>query len=682
MSCHYKPRDYQVEAVDRVFEELANVRSTLMVMATGVGKTWCYLKVAERFLAENQSRVLVIAHREELITQPAQRWRADQEEWPAIEMGVLRSEISDDCDMFDSAPMNDRLVIASIPTLNSGKRCKNCTADCQECNGTGKKTTPCGCEDGCGDCKGSGESKAKCKVCSGDGWICIEDDCRDCFEHFVRRMMKFPPQDFGLIVCDEAHHSPASTYTRIFRYFRQNQAVKIVGTTATPDRSDEEEMGQVYESVAYEYNLPQPILDGWLTPIEQQFITVEGLNLTNIRTTAGDLNKGDLEHEMLAEKALHGVTTPLVEIACGLPEGTIDGLINENRLHDLPELCTKRESVLIHAVDVAHAERMTEIINRYFPESALCIIGTTQKHIRRDGLKRFGEGGYQFLLSCGVFLEGTDLPNVSIIGMARPTKSRALYSQMLGRGVRPLSGLVDGVADPEERCRLIRESSKPCCTVIDFVGNSGRHKLVCAIDVLGDSEPDELVNGIIRKAAKLGQPVDILKAISQAKQEAQDARQKQAREDAAARLAAQEEAAKRSAERRRGIVAGASYSRQTINPFDVFDMSPQREPGYHKGRKPSEAMRETLKKAGVPFNDETSWWEAHCLIETIFDRRRKGLASYKQTKWLTDHGYSSETSFDDCRKIMDAWAKNNWKKPASIDGVGKPKPENDFGEWL
>src|SRR5215471_8168140 len=112
--------------------------------------------------------------------------------------------------------------------------------------------------------------------------------------------------------------------------------------------------------------------------------------------------------------------------------GNIDRLVSVNQLANLPALCTKREPTLVHAVDVAHAERMTEIINRYFPDSALCIVGTTPKTIRRDGLRKFAEGGYQFLLSCGVFLEGTDLPNVSIIGMARPTKSRSLHGQMIG----------------------------------------------------------------------------------------------------------------------------------------------------------------------------------------------------------------------------------------------------------
>src|SRR5260370_22575756 len=113
-------------------------------MATGVGKTEIYLQITERFLDENlDTRCLVIAHREELITQPAVRWRRNRGEYPAIEMGELRSNVREDPDLFGGAPVNDRIVMASIQTLNSGKRCKNCTADCQNCQATGKIFATC-----------------------------------------------------------------------------------------------------------------------------------------------------------------------------------------------------------------------------------------------------------------------------------------------------------------------------------------------------------------------------------------------------------------------------------------------------------------------------------------------------------------------------------------------------------
>jgi superfamily II DNA or RNA helicase len=663
----YVPRDYQLACIEAIFGDfIAGKLSTLCVMATGVGKTEVYLQVAERFLEENPGqRCLVIAHREELISQPARRWKRNREEWPAIEMGEQRAnQRTDQGEMFEYAPTNDRIVLASIQSLNSGKRCVDCTADCQDCAGNGKLLIECGCEEGCENCKGSGKIKAKCRPCKGDGWICTLDDCMLCFEHFIRRMQKFDPQEFGLIIVDEAHHIIADSFTRTVRYFRNKRPrILLLGFTATPDRTDEEALGQVFESVAYEYSLPAPIYDGWLTPVDQQFITVEDLNLANVRVTAGDLNSGDLEREMTAEKVLHKVTTPLVEIACGMKQGTIDELITRNEIHRLPEFCKRHEPTLVHCVDVAHAERTTEIINRYLPGSALCIIGTTDKTIRRDGLKRFAEGGYQFLLSCGVFLEGTDLPNVSVIGMARPTKSRALYAQMLGRGLRPMPGLVDGIPDAETRCKAIAQSRKPKCLVIDFAGNSGKHKLISAADILGNELPDELVSGVIRKAAISGQPVDILKALAAEKAAQEEEARKQARAEAQRREAKQAEADKRAAQRRQGIVAGANYTTQSINPFDVMDVARQREPGWHKGRMPSEAMKESLRKAKIPFTEQTTFWEAHLLIDAMIKRRKENKCTYSQAKTLQKHGYSGNETFDEASKLIDAIAKNGWKRP-------------------
>jgi superfamily II DNA or RNA helicase len=628
------------------------------------GKTEVYLQVAERFIKETGLKVLVIAHREELISQPAKRWHRNTDTWPMIEMGDLRAG-SECLPEGMGGVRNDRLVICTVQTLNSGRRCNQCTADCQACSTKGKIYVDC--EDchgepghECEECEGDGKVKKKCKPCKGDGWICVQEDCDHCFEHFCRRMQKFDPEEFGLIIIDEAHHSPAVSYLRAIRYFRsKNKKILLLGLTATPDRADEEALGQVYETVAYIYNLPHPITDGWLTPVDQRFIVIDELNLSNIRTTAGDLNEGDLEIEMLLERVLHKVTTPLVEIACGLEEGTIDRLIKMNGLSDLPDLCTKREPTLVHAASVAHAERMTEIINRYLPDSALCIVGTTAKDVRRDGIERFGAGHYQFMLSCGVFLEGTDLPNVSVVGMARPTKSRALYAQMLGRGLRPLSGLVDGIPDAAERRRLIEESDKRTCTVIDFVGNSGRHKLISVADILGDAFPDEMVSTVIRKAVSANQPIDILKELQRIREEEEQRRRELARQDAARRAEREQQLQKQAAARRAGIVAGATYIQRQVDPFGVFDLAPAREPGWFKGKVPTEGQREFLRKAKVPIAQDASFWDAHRLCEEVSRRRKEGLSTFKQTELLQEWGFTNadQLKFDKASRLIGAKLK-------------------------
>ncbi len=679
MNPNYVPREYMDECIDSVFLMWEKYWSVLVVMATGTGKTEAYLQIVERFLEENPTqKALVVAHREELISQPANRYRRNTGSYPSIEMGDERAG-SYESELFDGARRDERTVIATMQTLNSGRRCQRCTADCQTCAATGKVDQDCGECDGTGyahvaeeegvddliddhdepciACDATGKEKGKCKLCKGDGWICIEEECDICFEHFCRRMQKFDPAEFGLLVIDEAHHSTADTYTRLIRYLRsKNPNLLVVGFTATPDRADEEELGKVYQTVAYEYNLPKPIQDGWLVPVEQRFILVEDLNLSLCRTTAGDLNGGDLEREMMAETILHKITTPLIEIACNLPEGTIDRLIKENSVDQLTGLCGKREPTLVHAASVAHAERLTEIINRYLPDSALCIVGTTDKEVRRDGITRFGKGEFQFILSCGVFLEGTDLPTVSIVAMARPTKSRSLYAQMLGRALRVLSGLVDGVSDVTTRLKLIAASEKPKCLAIDFVGNSGRHKLVNAADVLGNAEPDELVDRVIRKAMTAGQPVDILREMQRVKDAMEAERKEQNRKDAEERRKKEEEARKKAADRRSGIVAGATYSQQEVDPFCVFDLAPEREPGYYRGKPPTPNQIEFLNKAKIPIPEEATLWQCSKLIEEVIRRRKKKLCTYGQAKTLKQWGFADadEWSFDRASNILGA----------------------------
>jgi superfamily II DNA/RNA helicase len=306
---------------------------------------------------------------------------------------------------------------------------------------------------------------------------------------------------------------------------------------------------------------------------------------------------------------------------------------------------------------------MTEIINRYFPDSALCIVGTTPRNVRRSGLERFARGEFQFLLSCGVFLEGTDLPHVSIVGMARPTKSRALYCQMIGRGLRVLPGLIDGIPTAEERVRRIAASAKPTCLVVDFVGNSGKHKLVSTADVLGGELPDALVQGVMRKAVKSGQPVDVLRAVSEAKATQEKERRERARKEASEREESQEAAKKRAAERPRGIVAGASYVTQKINPFDIMDVAPKREPPWHRGRKPTDKMKEVLRRNKIPYSPETSFWEAHLLIDEVIRRRKAGLCTYAQAHLLSQYGYPREVSFAEARKIINSLKANGWRRP-------------------
>src|SRR5215813_12632438 len=137
------------------------------------------------------------------------------------------------------------------------------------------------------------------------------------------RMTRFKPHDFGVVIIDEAHHSTTDTYRKIIDYFSANPDIKILGVTATPDRADEEALGQVFKSVAFEYDILTGVQNGWLVDVTQQFFVVKSLDFSHVRTTAGDLNGRDLNAVMEAEENIQGIIHPSLEVIHGLEPGTL-----------------------------------------------------------------------------------------------------------------------------------------------------------------------------------------------------------------------------------------------------------------------------------------------------------------------------------------------------------------------
>ena len=480
-------RAYQHNAIERVLDRFAaGDQRTLLVVPTGGGKTVIFGYLAKLFIEKKMGRVLVMVHREELMKQAADKMKT----LTGVEADIEKAERWSTETGF--AEHKSPLVIASVQTLMSGK--------------VGAK-----------------------------------------------RMNRFAPNDFALLILDEAHHAPANTFTTAINYFCQNAKLKFLGVTATPDRKDGEAMGQIFQSVAYEYTLPQIIADGYLVPIKQRRVFIDGLDFSLCRTTAGDVNQGDLEEAMLFEAPLHGVAHATIEVACRLPK---DSLRQHAEAVEAgvppPELLdgiTPRRT-LIFATSVTHAVRLAEIISRWLKDAADVIHGDMLPEDRTDVLQRFESGEIQFLVGCMVPTEGFDSPSTELIVMARPTKSRALYSQMLGRGTRPafeIAGKLGELETPEERREMIADSKKPWMEVLDFVGNSGKHDLVCSADILGVTFDPAVVEAA-RDAAAKG-PVDMTEALAKAQEDFEEkkrnaeARRKKEEEDRKLALAA--EAAKR-----------------------------------------------------------------------------------------------------------------------------------------
>lgn len=347
-------------------------------------------------------------------------------------------------------------------------------------------------------------SRTKCRGCRGE-------KCELCdWRGFRYRMERFKPEEFGLLIVDEAHHATARSYRLMSEYYRQNPALKILMVTATPKRTDKVGLHNVCDSVAYEMDLRTAIEDGWLCQIRQRFVTVDSLDLSQVKTKAGgDLADGQLERAFLGEtdvdeeKMLHAIAKPTIDEANGEP-------------------------ALIFAAGQEHAIKLAAAFNAYDGVTAEVVIDKTDKEERKRIISRYKNRDTQILVGCMVFTEGFDAPGTSIVAVARPTKSESLYLQMIGRGTRPLAGTVDGISTAEERRAAIASSRKPTCTILDFVGNSGSHKLISVADVLAGStvQPIDL-EAALKEAKSIGESVDMDEMIEKAKQAREDRERRQ-----------------------------------------------------------------------------------------------------------------------------------------------------------
>lgn len=454
------------------------------------------------------------------------------------------------------------------------------------------------------------------------------------------RIGKFDPNDFGLLIIDEAHHATSPSYRRIIDYYMTNPNLVVLGVTATPDRADEQALGQIFESVAFDYEILDAIKDGWLVPIFQQMVSVDSLDYSNVRTTAGDLNGSDLAAVMESEKNLHGIAYSTIDIA-----GDRRGIG--------------------FAASVNHAKTLSEICNRHRAGMSAFVCAGTEKEDRRKIIKDFACGKIQWLWNCGVFTEGFDDSGVEIISMARPTKSRSLYAQMAGRGTRPHESIAHGLNEcpdsPALRRSMIARSVKPSCLIVDFVGNAGKHKLVTVADILGGNVSDEVVESSVNLARKLGKPMRMDKTLEEEEKRLEEIKQRKLAEEA----------------RKARLVVKATYRTQEIDPFSVLDVKPVKSRGWDDGKQFSEKQRNFLRGRGVD-PDKIEYAKGKQLIAIFMDRLDKKLCTVKQAATLERFGYSkaeaSAMKFEQASLALDAIAKNGWKRPKEMPKFN-PAPE-------
>ena len=456
------------------------------------------------------------------------------------------------------------------------------------------------------------------------------------------RMSKWPPDYFGLLVCDESHRSVSPQWKRCLSWYKQNPRLKILGVTATPDRADEEALGQIYETVAKDYEIEDAVDDGWLVRPQQQFITVGTLDFSQIRTTAGDLNGSDLARVMEEEKNEQGMIMPSIEVAFGLPEQTLIKIDPSKWPEFLMSLNRQARTSLFFTASVKQAEITASIFNRAFPGIATWACGKTPEDERKQKLADFKAGRIRIMVNCNLYTEGFDYPGVEVIFVGKPTKSRSLYAQMLGRSLRPAENIAHELNDCDDavaRCAMIAASEKPRATIIDYAGNAGRHKLCCSADILGGNVSDDVLEAAVRTAKERGTPVDMTDIIEE--------EQRKADAEAA---------------RRARLVARAKYVSMTIDPFDAYQIPRPKARGWDAGRQLTEKQQALLAKQGFD-PERLGYTDGKAILTELFRRWEDNQCSFKMAKILRKHGLDGNVSFEVAKQQIDEIAeREGWAK--------------------
>lgn len=488
-------RPYQAEAIAAVWRELARVRSTLLVAATGTGKTVTFAELARNQVSRS-GRVLIVVHRDELIRQARRKCEAIGL-WPDVEKGKER------------ASTLAKVVLASVQSLRGA------------------------------------------------------------------RLTRWARDHFALVIIDEAHHAAATGYRAIVDYF---DGAKVVGVTATAARADGKPLGEVFQSVAFTYDIRQAIRDGYLVPIVARRVVVESVDLRTVGMRAGDFAQDELADVLADERALRGVVVPLLEQA-------------RDRL------------TIAFCVNVAHAQALAGVLNQYRPGCARAVSGQTDDEEREHLLAAHAAGEFQFLVNCDLLVEGYDAPPVACVAMVRPTKSWARYVQCAGRGLRPSP-----------------ETGKRDCLILDFTGQAGKNALVGPADCLSGAGqiPDDVRAEIERLLATA--QLEIAAVVDQAEGEVAK-RRASLRIDAVVRYHAEHIDPFVGAEP--GDAAGR-YASPTW-----------------KHEAASQAQLDALAAEGVVLSKLPALTRAEAwdLLSRIKSRRRKGLCSYKMARRLASLGW-------------------------------------------
>ena len=381
-------RPYQKSARDAIHTQWdAGHTRTLLVLPTGTGKTIVFASVAADQVRAGD-RVLILAHRGELLEQAADKLRRSTGLVSAVEKA-------------DATCLNTwfRVVVGSVQTLQR-----------------------------------------------------------------TARLERFPRDYFGTIIIDEAHHAITDGYRRILDYFEN---AKVLGVTATPDRGDMRNLGEVFDSLAFEYKLTDAIKECYLCRIMAQTIPLK-LDISSVTMSGGDYAVGDL--------------------------GTALDPYLEQIAAEMAQRCKGRKTVVFLPL-IKTSQKFRDLLNSHGFRAAEV---NGQSTDRKEVLADFDAGKYNVLCNSMLLTEGWDCPSVDCVVVLRPTKVRSLYSQMVGRGTRLSPGKSD-------------------LLLLDFLWMTDKHELCRPADLV--CEDRAVARQMTETLAESGCPEDIEEAAVQASED-------------------------------------------------------------------------------------------------------------------------------------------------------------------
>ncbi|PVU88339.1 hypothetical protein BB559_005616 [Furculomyces boomerangus] len=416
-------RPYQQECIDASLSALKRgVRKQAVSLPVGSGKTLIFSNLMTQIpkWSEAATKVLVLAHREELISQAKKQIeRANPNLYVDIDMGK------------NVALMAADVIVASVPTL--GRKDSN-------------------------------------------------------------RLARYDPNLFKLIIIDEAHHAAAATYRRIIDYFISpfkknhdssdettneesqpsqkpvdstsdencdNLGPVVWGCSATLSRHDGLSLERMFDEIIYQKGFIEMIKEKWLCEITATTIKTQ-VSLDGVKTKGDDFETSSLSSRINTPERNNLIVQKYLDLVILQDKKNF-----ENNDH-------VRKSTVAFAVNVDHVLKL-EMAFKKCGVDARHILGTTNNIDRTVILSDFKKGNFPVLINCDILTEGTDVPNIDCILMARPTKSHTLFQQMLGRGVR-------------------LHPDKKDCLVVDFVDSFKKKSGLVNIPTLLGLDPESVLS--------------------------------------------------------------------------------------------------------------------------------------------------------------------------------------------